>query len=299
MKKTCKFTHTHCSLRYSSVIRQNKEEGKYIPPHERKLETGQERGRSHSSGIKPNMEDQDSGRNRSSSVLASPTPVLNSQVSPVLGLDPASPTITPEIYNEYRKFTQQEQINKKNEMRKPKETEISDIKKFSKEFQSKVNTKEQEPKIETKTSLNINAKAFVFNPSTPSFTPKSFTSVTPTTAPPPTKSWKKSTLKPTQLINDIYIASFKSKKEYLKEKSNGSWSIPKTNPESYKQLPFKFMPIPPPFMVSMDLQGGNQFLQGPPMGFIPGGNVPQFFPPIPTPNTDPNFYDSKNQFKKK
>jgi hypothetical protein len=269
------------------------------------LETGQERGRSHSSGIKPNMEDQDSGRNRSSSVL--PPPMLNSQVSPVLGLDPASPTITPEIYNEYRKFTQQEQINKKNEMRKPKETEISDIKKFSKEFQSKLNSKEQESKLEAKTtSLNINAKAFVFNPSTPSFTPKSFTpsGVTPVVvAPlPPTKSWKKSKLKPNQLISDIYISNFKLKKEYLKEKTNGSWSIPKTNPESYKQLPFKFMPIPPPFMVSMDLQGGNQFLQGPPMGFIPHqgvGGPPPFYPPIPTPNTDPNFYDSKNQYKKK
>ena len=47
-------------------------------------------------------------RNRSMSVLS--TPILRSKMAPVISLDIASsPTITPEIYNEYRKLTQKEQ----------------------------------------------------------------------------------------------------------------------------------------------------------------------------------------------
>jgi len=145
-------------------------------------------------------------RNRSMSVLS--TPILRSKMAPVISLDIASsPTITPEIYNEYRKFTQKEQINRKEGSRKPKDDVINDIKKFSKEFKIESPKKENISNTTTtsttstlKPSLNVNAKAFVFNPSTPSFQPKSFQLPPTTNLQPLVKSTSIPTLNKTSTI---------------------------------------------------------------------------------------------------
>eukprot|EP01080_Neovahlkampfia_damariscottae_P001794 gene1794-936_t len=299
---------------YSSVIRATKE-GSYVPPSRRNKSEDKteltstpnpkERTRSNSYSVEDDAISFDDDeirkikneRNRSMSVLISPK--LKTKMTPVLSLDPASsPTITPEIYNEYRKFAQKEQINRKEGSRKPKDDVINDIKKFSKEFKIESPKTEAEKK-DKKPSLNVNAKAFVFNPSTPAFQPKSFQM--PTTVQPLAQK----TTEPTTVNKSIKDEQkkFESLKEFLKDKST-TWSIPKTNIESYKQ---SFMidenvqmnPIFPPPMFGMNPPNfiPNQFMGGPPPQFFQGP-PPQFFQGPPPDNFFMN-QPKQNQYKKK
>ncbi|EFC49773.1 Poly(A)-binding protein binding protein [Naegleria gruberi] len=152
---------------------------------------------------------------------STPNPIKESIMS--LHLHPFVPKVTPEVVEHFMEYKK-----KSSDLNRNREKETSSFKEFSSLLSSKIKdapestttsaatkpttetkpateTKKEQPKEEEKpkpkSTLNPNAKAFVFNPKTPAFVPKITTPTPPTsTTTPPTNPQMPQVTQPPQMV---------------------------------------------------------------------------------------------------